>query len=134
MDHAALSDYARMNLGVESMRDLTAPQLRRLCKMLRAQGAKFKRKRRKRSPDGQRRRFREDNPDALPTPEQDRYLMKLFEDVETLLGSPTNRTGFIKRVLKNKNRVWPQNRAEAAKVIEGLKGWISQLKRRQLKG
>jgi len=132
--HAQLSDFAAANLNVGSMADLSVAGMHKLCTLLRDQGATHKKKRKKRLPNGQRRRFREDKPDALPTPQQQNYLILLFQDVEELLGRRINKPKFIKQVLKNDNRIWPQTRAEAARVIEGLKGWIGQLKNLRSKG
>lgn len=126
--HQQLSDFACANLGVSSMTSLSVAKINKLCGLLKDQGAAHKKKRKKRSPNGQRRRYREDKPDALPTPQQQNYLILLFRDVEELLGKEVNKPRFVKQVLKNDNRIWPQTRAEAAQVIEGLKGWIGQLK------
>jgi len=58
--------------------------------------------------------------------------MGLFTDLETLKGKAIDRAAFIRSVLKIENRIWPQSRAEAAQIIEGLKGWIGAEKLHQL--
>jgi len=133
MNHGALSDYACSMFGVASMGNLSTRHMRKLCAALKHAGGRRKRKRATRLPNGQRRRFRENDPDALPTPEQTRFIMRLFEDLEGLKGCEISRPAFVRSVLKNANRAWPQTRSEAAKIIEGLKGWIGAEKQRQFK-
>jgi len=134
-DHAALSDYACEKFDASSMSELSVIQMRQLCKALEADGAVYKKPRKKRLPNGQRRRFRQDAPDALPTPEQQRFILGLFDDLDKLRSqagmAQVNRAKYVQAVLKSQKRAWPQSRSEAQDVIEGLKGWIGSVRERQ---
>jgi hypothetical protein len=112
-------DLLRSTCNVESSKELTHRDCNRLMLRFKDLGFKLKVK----GPDQvqqTKKHAEETNPSALPTPAHFGKIHGLYKE----LGWEKERQiGFNKRVIK---QPWPQNRAEANKIIEALKSMVAR--------
>jgi hypothetical protein len=113
-------DLLRSVAGVESSRDLTPPGLQKLLARFKEMGFKLTVK-----PRPARATHRD--PDALPSPPQSQKIAELY----AALGWTSE--GQIKFNKRQCGVAWPQTRAEANKVIEGLKSILARGQEKEVK-
>lgn len=119
-------DLLRSVAGVESARDLTVEQADKVMKRFKELGFVMTVKPETVSKIRQPYLTAPDrDPDALPTPAQSKKINELYEELGWAEGN--RRIGFHQRVI---DKPWPQTRAEANKVIEGLKSMVARKQKR----
>lgn len=120
LDDDLYHEILRQEAGVVSSKDLDPAGLERVMKRLATLGFSAKSKK-KPEPRKRRERLDERRPNDLITGSQQKIIEYLFEDLGWYGGE--RRMGFSHRVIK---RPWPQTRAEANKLIEGLKAMLKR--------
>lgn len=112
-------DLLHAECGVESAKDIDRRQLDRLMRRFRLMGFRGKIKQ-------ETVKARQTDPGALPTPAQLHKIQGLYE---RLGWNCERQLGFNNRQIK---RPWPQTRAEANKIAEGLKAILARAKEQSL--
>ena len=118
LDDERYRDLLRSTCGVESAKELDYIQYDKLLKRFRELGFKVSHKKGHRQPYLQ---APNRDPSGLPSPAHLKKINDLYEQLGWM--EPERRIGLNQRIIK---RPWPQNRADANKIIEALKSMVAR--------
>lgn len=120
LDDDRYRDLLRSTCGVESSRELNVTQFDKLMQRFKELGFVLVVKENKKKITQPYLQAPGRDPDVLPSPAQTRKISELYSE---LGWAGERQIGFSQRVIK---KPWPQSRAEAIKITEGLKSIVAR--------